>query len=198
MRKEEGRQHHKGSHALLYVTAAFVCLFALYWIVRLALLVVPIREFHVAQSGFYTEEEVISALGLEEGSRMFGFSLKDKEASVLSRYPLLARIEMDRGLGGRLTIRVEEKTAECFVKVSGYYYVLGKKDFRVLLESETADRLKEYGLYEISLPSVRTAFIGEPLEFGAEGEDDYVHTLLETVGNSFLHGRITGIRASSA
>ena len=198
LRKEEGRKHHKGSHVLLYVTAACVCLFVLYGIVRLALLVVPIREIRVEQSGFYTDEELISALELAEGGRMFGFSVKKKEAAVTAQYPFIARVKVDRGLGGVLTVRVEEKAAECFVKVSGYYYVLGKEDFCVLLESETADRLKEYGLYEISLPSVRTAFLGEALEFGEKDDGAYVQVLLSTLENSFLNGRVTGIRASSA
>ena len=192
------RRHHRGSHILLYATGAIALGLLLYLIVRLALLIIPVREIAVTESDFFTAEEMIEAVGIGEGDRMFGFSVKEKEEHVLSKYPLLKSLRIRRSLSGKLTISAEEKDCKCYVKVSGCYYVLGWENFTVLLESDSDERLKEYGLYEISLPSVRTAFLGEALEFGKAGEGEYVGDLLETLESSFLKGRITGIRASSA
>ena len=128
---------------------------------------------------------------------MYGFSGARVRKALKKEYLLLENVKLKRSLGGTLTIIPVEVESDFFVNVSGSYYLLSRDDYRVLMETDDRERLTEHGFYEISLPEVRVAFIGRPLDFGTEGKTEYLATLLKTLDSSFLEGRITGIRASS-
>lgn len=189
--------HRRESVILLRVLFIAGAAFGAALVVWLLLLLVPIREITVSGESYYTAEELSEALGVEEGGRMYGFRKHRAVKALREELPLLRDVKVKRSLKGTLTLVPKETTASFFVKVSGNYYLLSREDFRVLLEAEDKERLTAYGYYEISLPDVRVAFIGELLEFGKEGRTGYITTLLDKLDASYLYGRITGIRASS-
>lgn len=182
---------------LLRVLIAVGALIGAFLLVRLLLLFVPIKEITVAGDSYYTAEELSDAAGLSEGGRMYGFSVSRAKKAMKKDHPLLEGVKIKRSLSGKLTLIPTEVHSTFFVEVSESYYLLSREEFRVLLETEDRDRLTAYGYYEISLPDVRVAFIGELLEFGKEGKTGYLTTLLDALDASYLNGRITGIRASS-
>ena len=188
--------HRRGSVILLRISFVLAAVFALAVIVRLLLLLVPIREIVISDGSYYTNEEILEAVGIETGERMFGFSRRKAEKRILNACTLLSDVQLDRALDGTLTVSVKEKLSNFFVNVSGTYCLLGREDFRVLVQSDTPDRFLEYGFYEISLPKVRVAFLSDRLEYGREGENEYVSILLDALDASLLKDRITGIRAA--
>lgn len=188
--------HRRGSVILLRILTAVGGALALIAVIRLLLLFVPIKEIVVPEDSFYTAEELCETAELSLGKRLFGFSKSRVKNALTEEYPLLSDVKIKRTLGGTLTVIPEEHAADFYVNVSGTYCVLARADFRVLIETDDRERLAQHGLYEISLPDVRVAFLGEPLEFGEEKSNMYIETLLEALDASELSERITGIRAA--
>jgi len=195
-RAPQGGKHRRGSVILFRVLIVLAVLIGLVLAVRLALLFVPIKEIVVPEGGYYTEDELCDATGLEVGGRMFGFSRSRAEKKLLSEYGLLSDVSFQRTLGGTLTITAKEKESRFYVNVSGTYCLLSREDFHVLIQSESPERFEAYGFYEISLPDVRVAFLGDVLKYGDEKENEYVGILLDALDASALAGRVTGIRAA--
>ena len=188
--------HRRGSVILLRVFISLGAVFGAFLVIRLLLLLVPIKEITASGGTYYTVEELCDAAGLESGDRMFGFSRSRAEKKLLSECGLLSDVRFKRTLGGALTIVTEEKESDFYVNVSGTYCLLSRESFCVLLQSEGTDRFAENGFYEISLPDVRVAFLGDKLEYGNEKENEYVSILLDALDSSALSGRVTGIRAA--
>lgn len=188
--------HRRGSVILLRILIVLAAAVALAVVVRLLLLLVPIRSIVILDESYYTNEEILDAIGIEEGDRMFGFSSAKAEKRIRKECTLLSDARFDRAFNGTLTVSVKEKESDFYVNVSGTYCLLGREDLRVLVQSDTPDRFLEYGFYEISLPNVRVAFLGDKLEYGSEKENGYVSILLDALDASPLKDRITGIRAA--
>lgn len=188
--------HRRGSVILLRILIVLAAAVALTVVVRLLLLLVPIRSIEIFDESYYTNEEILEAIGIEEGDRMFGFSSGKVKKRVLKECTLLSDVWLKRSLSGTLTVTTQEKKSDFYVNVSGTYCLLGREDFCVLVQSDTPDRFLEYGFYEISLPNVRVAFLSDKLEYGSEKENGYVSILLDALDASPLKDRITGIRAS--
>lgn len=60
-----------------------------------------------ADTGIYTEDAILGALGVPVGENMFQFSASDKEKSMMISLPYLERVEVRRRLPSTLVIRVE-------------------------------------------------------------------------------------------
>ena len=189
-------KHRKGSHVLLRGLIAACIALAVFFISWLLLLIVSIEEIVIPDGSFYTYEEICEAADLKIGGRMYLKSNASIRDSLMEQFPMLDDVKIDRDLNGVLKITPVETDYDFYIKVSGNYYLLSRKDYKVLYECEEPSRLTARGCYEISLPDVRVAFLGKPLEFGSEGNNGYVNMLLRTLENSFLKGRITGIRAA--
>lgn len=181
---------------LLRVLIVLGALLLLIATVRLLLLLVPIEEIVLGGESFYTMEELCTAAGLKTGDRMFGFSAGKLKERLCDVYPLLSDVTFHRSFNGTLKIVPHEVESSFYLRVSGSYYLLSRDELRVLEECNDPERFLAYGCYEISLPDVRVAFIGELLVFGENGKTGYLTTLLDTLEASFLQDRITGVRAS--
>ena len=48
-----------------------------------------------ADTGIYTEEEIITALGIEQNSNLFGFSTVEKTAQLQKMFPYLVDVQVD-------------------------------------------------------------------------------------------------------
>lgn len=60
-----------------------------------------------ANTGIYTEDAILGALGVPVGENMFQFSATEKEKSMVVSLPYLERVEIRRRLPSTLVIRVE-------------------------------------------------------------------------------------------
>lgn len=189
-------RHRKGSIILLRGLIAVLIALAVFFVSWLLLLIVSIEEIVIPEGSFYTYEEICEAADLRVGGRMYLRSSAQIRDTLMEKLPMLDDVRIDRDLRGVLRITPVETEYDFYIKVSGNYYLLSRRDYKVLYECEEPSRLTERGCYEISLPEVRVAFLGKPLEFGKEGNNGYVNMLIRTLEGSFLKGRVTGIRAA--
>ena len=57
-----------------------------------------------ADTGIYTEEEIITALGIEQNSNLFGFSTVEKTAQLQKMFPYLDDVQVDIQLPGTVVL----------------------------------------------------------------------------------------------
>ena len=77
-----------------------------------------------ADTGIYTEEEIIAALGIEQGSSLFGFSTTEKTIQLQSRFPYLDNVQVDIQLPGTVVIKVRPATERFTCMYSGGWMIL--------------------------------------------------------------------------
>lgn len=192
--------HRRESVILLRALIAFVSIAGTFLLVRMLLLLIPIASITVSYeegtTGYYSAEEIFAEMEYEVGGRLYGDSASEMEEAILTTFPMFSQVSVKRTLGGKLFLTIAERECDFYVNVSGTFYALGRDDYRVLVGTEDRERFTEYGLYEISLPDVRVAFLGKPLEFGEKGQELYLSVLFDGIDRSAFAERITGIRAA--
>lgn len=77
-----------------------------------------------ADTGIYTEDEIIAALGIETGTNLFGFSTTEKTVQLQSQFPYLDNVEVGVQLPGTVVIRVSPATERFACMYSGGWVVL--------------------------------------------------------------------------
>lgn len=104
-----------------------------------------------ADTGIYTQEEIIAALGIAEGDNLFGFRAAEVEARLEQTFPLLENIEVRRHLPGTVVIRVEPATETYCIQTDTGWAVL----------SETLKVVSVTG-EQPALPVIRASDVGVP------------------------------------
>ena len=89
-----------------------------------------------ANTGVYTEEEILSLLDLQEGDNLFGFSTAEKEQVLLQSLPYLDEVEVHAQLPGTVVVRVQPAT-ERFALDTGSGWLVLSDGLKVLRSAES-------------------------------------------------------------
>lgn len=113
-----------------------------------------------ANTGIYTEDEIIAALGIEQNSNLFGFSTQEKTSLLQTRFPYLDAVQVDVQLPGTVVVKVRPATERFACMYSGGWAVLSDslKILRVDV-SQPAD----LSVLTCSLPADFTPVVGQTL-----------------------------------
>lgn len=77
-----------------------------------------------ADTGIYTEDEIVAALSIEQGTNLFGFSTTEKTQQLQSQFPYLDNVQVDVQLPGTVVIKVQPATEHFACMYSGGWVVL--------------------------------------------------------------------------
>lgn len=77
-----------------------------------------------ADTGIYTEDEIIAALGIELNSGLFGFSTGEKTQQLQQKFPYLDDVQVDVQLPGTVVIKVTPATERFTAMYSGGWVIL--------------------------------------------------------------------------
>lgn len=77
-----------------------------------------------ADTGIYTEDEIIAALGIEQNSSLFGFSTTEKTIQLQQQFPYLDNVQVDIQLPGTVVIKVTPAREHFACMYSGGWVVL--------------------------------------------------------------------------
>lgn len=77
-----------------------------------------------ANTGIYTEDEIVAALGIETGTNLFGFSTREKTMQLQSQFPYLDNVEVGVQLPGTVVIQVQPATERFACMYAGGWAVL--------------------------------------------------------------------------
>lgn len=103
-----------------------------------------------ANTGIYTEEQIIELLGVQPGDNLFGFSTREKTQQLLSSLPYLDVAEVAVQAPNTVVIKVQPATERYALELGGQWLVLSsalkvlrtetaRPDGLILLEATPAD-----------------------------------------------------------
>lgn len=89
-----------------------------------------------ANTGIYTEQQIIDLLGVQTGDNLFGFSTKEKSQQLQTQLPYLDVVEVDIQLPGTVVIKVQPATERFAMEATGGWLVLSD-GLKVLRTADT-------------------------------------------------------------
>lgn len=142
-----------------------------------------------ADTGVYTEEEILSLLDLQEGDNLFGFSTADKARTLLQSLPYLDEVQVHAQLPGTVVVRIKPATERFALETDNGWLVLSdglkvlrsadaQPDGLILLEAKlAAGQVTTPGSF-LELESLASAQTFTP-ESGAATAADVLAALME-------------------
>ena len=117
-----------------------------------------------ADTGIYTEDEIVAALGIEKNSNLFGFSAEEKTRQLQTQFPYLDAVQVDIQLPGTVVLKVRPATERFACMYSGGWLVLSDslKILRVELSQPS-----DLSVLTCSLPASFTPAVGQVLVPGS-------------------------------
>ena len=118
------RRHFLGMLAVLAVLAigAFVSVNLLF---KVAIFRVEnFDQSTPADTGIYTEDEIVSALNIEKNSNLFGFSTAEKTKELQAQFPYLDKVEVTVQMPATVVVRLTPATERFTCMYSGGWMVL--------------------------------------------------------------------------
>ena len=77
-----------------------------------------------ADTGIYTEDEIVSALNIEKNSNLFGFSTAEKTKELQAQFPYLDKVEVTVQMPATVVVRLTPATERFTCMYSGGWMVL--------------------------------------------------------------------------
>lgn len=122
-----------------------------------------VRDISVTGNSVYSEEQIISALGIEEGDNLFSFSKSSLALSAADKLPYIGEINISRDLPSGVVIEVVEKQAVMYTEIGRDYYLLSD-DLKVLEVTDKLSRVPGNAMRLVT-GSVDRCLLGEPITF---------------------------------
>lgn len=111
-----------------------------------------------ADTGIYTADDLINALGIEKNSNLFGFSTTEKTRQLAQQFPYLEDVQVDIQLPATVVIKVQPATERFACMYSGGWMVLSDSLKILRTDVSQPDGLV---LISIALPSNFSPAVGQ-------------------------------------
>ena len=139
-----------------------------------------------ADTGIYSEEELVNALGIEKNSNLFGFSTAEKTAQLAQQFPYLEQVGVEIQLPATVVIKVEPAVERFVCMYAGGWMVLS--DSLKILRTEVS---QPEGLILLSLTL--------PADFApAVGQNIVPESYNSLLGGEQATAETAGLQASAA
>lgn len=142
-------------------------------------------EWPDGASGIVGDEAVTAAANLVPGDRIYAIDVDAVETAVLRANPYLASVEVERRLPDTVAIVCTPREAAFYLEADGEWFAIST-DLVVLEQSPDAAGFTARGLVRVILPEVRSALIGQALDFVGSSDSAYLPPLLEAHRDSGL------------
>ncbi len=143
----------------------------------------------------YTEEEIIEAAGIERGQLLFSLDIDEAEKNILKNKPYIREVRVTRWFFSFVNIKVKSDKAKYYIQISKNteeYYLLSE-DLRVIDCRYSKEGFSEAGLVKLELPELKTCNMGQPVEYGEEGKNEFVREIMDYLGRQEYADMITEI-----
>ena len=144
-----------------------------------------IEKISVSGLMSHTEEEMISASGIEQGSKIYTLRLSKAKANILAEYPEIEDVRITKNFPSEVTIHVIYATPKYFICVTGEYFTLSGS-LKVLERVKDRRECEGRGLTYLALGDIKRSVTGSELEFFSDA--GYVKEILKAYENSYFAG----------
>ncbi len=154
-----------------------------------------IKKIEVSGNSLYSEEEVISASGIQTGDNLFFINRIAAGSRVVVKLPYVDAVAITRTLPNRVVIVVQESNAIGYVEAGEEYWTISQsgKYLAKIDASETADIARISGL------TLKGPVVGEILKpaKGEEGKLDYLQEIMYQIQTRGIIADISAIDVSN-
>ena len=168
---------------LLAITLIIV-IAAASWLV-LDRLVFKVRHVTVSPSSLYSEEELLSACAIEEGTRLLAVDKKAVERTVTERFPFLTDVEVRLQFPDTVSVTFEEKYGEIALTIGEETFAVDA-DLMVLARIDGDDVGNRLG---VTMDGVSRCVVGETVAF----YDEDIPVILSDVVKALEEAELLGI-----
>ncbi len=154
-----------------------------------------VNEIKVAKTGeHYTAEQILDAVGVEVGDNMITTDWDRVKTRTQERLPYILSLEVNKSLGGTVTLTVKDDKAAVLLKTASGYAIADSngKTLEVLEEMP-----KDSGLAVLTVKNKIEAKPGETISFADEEEKNLYYDLESAIKSAGVEN-ITGIDISDA
>ncbi len=178
------KAHKKRSPALTVLTVLLLLAIAAiaFWLVAglfggmLTLRTVTV-EWPDGASALVSDAAVTEAAAITPGTGIYSLRTDAIEEAVLRENPYLASVEVERRLPDAVAIVCTPREAGYYLALDGEYFAIST-DLVVLEQAAQESTFTERGLVPIILPAVKSALVGQALEFAGTADVSYLPALL--------------------
>ena len=147
-----------------------------------------VREFEMVGISIYDTSDLVNASGIRRGTRLYSIDRDEIEAKILSQCPYLESVEVELRFPNKVRFRVEGKSAQWYLDISGTKYAL---DANLVVIEETT---QTEGVTKLILPSVHRAMYGEVPDFGtSEIERKRTLEMISAIRQTSFKARLTEV-----
>ena len=146
-----------------------------------------------ANTGIYTEDAILAALGVPVGENMFQFSAKEKQQAVEVALPYLETVEIRRSLPSTVVVRVEPATETWCMQTDSGWLTLSNALKIMKISDEKPENLPV-----LSGLSIETPVAGYQLKMTEAQTQDDLTNLISTLEKYDIKGDCTEIALGDA
>ena len=139
----------------------------------------------------YTDEEMLTGLGIKKGDELYGFNTKEAQNSAVYNLAYIKEIKLSRRWPSTVVAKVELENAEFYVSVSGDLYILSE-NLKVLEKTSDAEKIEMYNLILLETGKVDHCIVGEKLGVG-DDVADIIRDITKELSEKSLLGNISVI-----
>ncbi len=154
-----------------------------------------VKDISVTGNSVYTDEEIITASGIEEKVNMFSFSGKTVEQSIKDALPYVGSVTVKRDLPSGVVIEIEEEKAVMYTVLNGDYYLLSD-ELTVLSVSSKLSSVPG-GAIKLITGSVNRCLVGQALTFMDERTRDSILEMYAILSENEMEYNIREIDITS-
>ena len=178
-----------------YILISIVLCFV--FIIVCMALFLKIESIKVVGNERYSEEQIVTSSGISVGQNLYAINKKSAKGLIMSDYPYINEVVIRRTLPSTLTFRITEEIPIYYTEICGEYFVLSST-LRVLEKSEENPNLdREDKLVLLLLSDVKSAVVGQEIEFTKQLAFDYISTFIKNVTEHEIATELTEIDISA-
>ena len=132
---------------------------------------IPVKSFELSGMVTYDKSEIIGLSGIDRGMRMGSIKTDEVEQRLLDSCPKIENVTVEKRFPNKIVFRIEEKTPEWYIEVSGSYYALAE-DMMVIEETVNRQKFIDLGVPQLILPELRSLILGQIPEFGDKTDEE--------------------------
>lgn len=148
----------------------------------------PIKTINVVNSKKYSENDIISAIGVVKGDNLLLASESRANSAVKENYPYIESIEFAKKLPFTLNVNVNEYSVYAQIKYGGAYLRIAKDS--TILESTDKYYKKAPVICGVK---VKQKKIGEIISFDEDNKEESILEKVEEITTSFESNKLKGI-----
>lgn len=171
---------------LVFILASLILVFAAALIFNL---VFKVNNLTVINNTVYSDEELLSASGISEGTPMLFLQQSSVSEKISFDFPYVESVLIDRAWPFSATVTFEPAVPKYAMEISEGSFLTVSEGFKVL----SADTSYEEGLVPVKGIVIDVYKVGEKLQGDDNIEVDLLNEIIDCLRNFSLYDRLTGV-----